>query len=349
EFFKVLEKYSKELSSRKGEMFCGKYSEVFPDVASSRIWIKKSLRKYENELLAFEKFSAINSISDGSCPGELRECWKKVLFFAFHDVSPGTGMDEGYDEAKQHIGFLDTKLTHLNMSALKSIIDWDKPKKRNDEISGDVVVFNSLSWEVSNWVEVEIDFDQGKVFKVEGLKNGVEETEVEVMKFTRYWDESLKSVKLGFVANVPATGYKIYKIVEKLSKCKTISGINISGNTIKTKFFELKFSPDTGLIEVFKGGKKICKGNDLIIDSEVGDLYYHRELIKTPIRTESGEGVKYGSFNVTNFWIKKSPLRRIINIETDYYSLRWPYRLADKLKPLIWRHKFMEFKKKIII
>ena len=59
--------------------------------------------------------------------------------------------------------------------------------------------------------------------------------------------------------------------------------------------------------------------------------------------------MKYGSFSVRSFHIDKSPLRRVINVETNYFSLRWPYRLTEKREPLIWRHKFLECTKKIIV
>jgi alpha-mannosidase len=345
EFFGGLEKYEKKLKIRTGEMYSGKYSEIFPDVASSRIWLKKELRRYENKLLSLEKFCTITSLIDSCYPEELRECWKKVLFLGFHDVVPGTGMDRGYEEAKQDIGFLNTKIKYLLPIVLKSIVENDT----NNEASGDLIVFNPLSWEVSNWVETDLEFDKGQVFKVEGLKNNDKITEVEVIRFARYEDESLRSIKIGFVANVPPTGYKVYKIMESIPKYEKNSFIKIIGNTIENKFFKVKFSSDTGLIEVFKNNKRICKGNELVIEEESGDLYYHRETLGIPLKTERGEGIKYGSFKVNNFWIDKSPLRRVINIETNYYSLRWPYRLIDKLKSKIWRQKFIIFKKKIII
>ncbi len=345
EFFKAIEKFADKLPVRKGEMYSGKYSEVFPDTASSRIWVKKNLRKFENWLLSFERFATINWLLGGDYHGEeITNCWKKVLFMAFHDVVPGTGMDIGYAEVRQHIDFLNTELSYLTERILRSITERDS----NGDDYGDIIVFNPLSWDVSNWVEVDLNFEEGQVYKIEGLKSGNEEIDVEIIRFRRYEDESLSYARIGFVANVPAMGYKVYKIVEKKKK-KSKNYIRIVGNTIETPFFNVTFSPETGLITVTKNGKKIFEGNELVIDSEIGDLYYHREEIDTPIKTESGEGVRYGSFRIKNFWIEKSPLRRVINIETDYYSLRWPYRLTDKLKPMIWRHRFIRFRKRIIV
>lgn len=345
EYFEDLEKYAQHFPVRCGEMFSGKYSEVFPDVASSRIWLKKSLREYENRLVNFEKFATFNSFFDSYYPDEIRNCWDKVMFFAFHDVAPGTGMDSGYEEAKEHIGFLDVQLDYLVPKTLKSIAENDSDNKT----SGNIAVFNPLSWDVSNWVEVELSFDEGQIYNIECLRGGNEEIDPVILTCSKYRDSSFESATLGFVAHVPATGYKVYEISNKRQTTDTVTPLKISGNTVENKFFKLHFDMSTGLIEVFKNGQRVCGGNELVVEEETGDLYYHRESLGTPLKTEGGEGVKYGSFKIKNFWINETPLRIVINIKTDYYSLRWPYRLTEKLKPLIWRHRFIKFHKQIIV
>ncbi len=344
DFFKKLEKGTKNLVTKKGEMYSGKYSEVFPDSSSSRIWIKKTLREYENKLLSFEKFSTINFLVDSYYPEELRDCWRKVLFLAFHDVVPGTAIDTGYEEVRQHIGFLDNQLKLLIPHILRSIAENDS----NNEEEGNIIVFNPLSWEVSNWVEVDLSFDKGEIKNIEGLKSGEEELDVELMNFSRYEDESIRTARIGFVPNVPAVGYKVYKILQRKPKTKEKT-LKIKGNKIENPFFKVGFSPSDGLINVWKDKDFICKGNELVLEEEKGDLYYHKNELDKPLKTEGGEGVKYGFFKIRDFWIDKSDLRRVINIKTDYYSLRWPYRLLDKMEPILWKHNFISFDKKIIV
>jgi len=350
EFFNAIEKYNKKLPVKRGEMYSGRFSEVFPDCCSSRIWIKMNLRKYENLLLAFERFlSALFVVNRGHAEQymeELNYLWKKILFLGFHDVVPGTGMDRSYDETRSYLEFLETKLSYLMPRVLCKLMECDSGKKMD---CGDIVVFNPFSGDVSNWVEIDLNFEHGKIRKIAGLRNGNEEIDVEVLRFARYEDEFLKSARIGFVANVPAMGYKIYKIIERKPKTRNKDFIRIRGNTIETRFLKVRFYPDTGLVDIIKNGKKICKANELIIEEEIGDLYFHKENHGNLIKTESGDGIKYGSFRVKNFRIDKSPLRRVINVETDYFSLRWPYRLTDKLKPMIWRHNFLSISKKIIV
>ena len=345
EFFKSLEKEKKKLLVRKGEMYSGKYSRVFPNTSSTRIWLKKCLRDCENKLLSLEKFNLINSLFRNDYFKGIKSCWKKVLFLAFHDVIPGTGIDAGYKEARDDISFLNKELPSLTSYVLDSIIDNDA----NNEDYGDIVVFNSLSWPVSNWTEIVLNFKEGEIFEIGGLKSNDEEKEVEIIELSKHKDKSLKKVKIGFLADVPATGYRTYELIKEKPKNQISSFLKTTNNSIENKFFKVNFSKDNGLIEILKEGKKICQGNEIIIDDEGGDLYYHKESFDFPLKTEKGEGLKYGTFKVKKLWLEGSSLRKIINIETDYYSLRWPYRLVDKLKPLIWRYPFIKFKKKIIV
>ncbi len=345
EFFSALEKEGRDFQVVKGEMYCGKYSEVFPDCCSSRMWIKQGLSKYEDWVLRCERWSTISFLLSRDYPcDELENCWRRILFNAFHDAAPGTGMDDGYEEVRQHFNVLNTTLLSVFPSVLQSIVE----KESEGKDGGDVVVFNSLSWKVRNWCEVELNFDVGKVRDVRGLKSGKEDIEIEVIKFARYEDGSLRSAKIGFVAAVPALGYKVYRILEKKPKAHHDKDFMMRGNTIKNRFFTVETDPSRGVVDIVHG-KNSYTANQLVVEEETGDLYYHRQSLDYPVKTEEGDGVKYGSFRVENFYVDKSPLRYVINIRTNYFSLRWPYRMTEKREPLIWRHKFLSFTKKIII
>lgn len=341
DFFKKLEESAKNLPIRKGEMYSGRYSEVFPDVASSRIWIKKSLRKYENWLNTFERFSTIKFLIDNHYPEEIYECWKKLLFLAFHDVAPGTGVDEVYEEVKQNIKFLKQQLTTLTPKVLKAITSKGSQKE-------DIIVYNPFPWDSKDWVEVDLNFEESQIKSIGTLECEGEKIDIEILKETRHADGSIKSARIGFIAEAHPLGYRTYKILERGWR-KGKNGIKVLDNTIRNRFFELSYSPKNGLIKVKMDGEEILKGNEIILEEEIGDLYNHKEGLKEVLKRESSSGIKYGAFKVKDIRIGGSDLRKVLEIKVDYYSLRWPYRLTKKWKPRIWRHKSLACTKKIII
>jgi alpha-mannosidase len=301
-------------------------------------------------MLILERLATIaDHPSAGEFTDAISDSWKKLLFFSFHDVAPGTGMDEGYAEARQNIEYLKSLLSSLMPRVLNTIMESDTG--RDDY--GDIAVFNPLSWDVANWVEVDVVFEEGQIYRIDGLKSGSRETDIELLRYSRYEDESLRSASIGFVADVPAMGYRVYKAMGRKPKSGSQAAITLQGNQIENRFFQLSYSAETGLVEVFQNDKKMCLANELVIEDEVGDLYYHRQSLKKPLKTEGGDGLKYGSFRIDDFSFDKpldgTSVRRVINIDTAYYSLRWPYRLVEKNKPLIWKHNFISFKKKVIV
>ena len=134
-----------------------------------------------------------------------------------------------------------------------------------------------------------------------------------------------------------------------MSDSRTIHSSNEIGFKQKVvDGFEVQVDPDNGIVTVTKNDLMYFKGNELNVEEELGDLYYHRENLGL-LKSETGKGVKYGAFKADNFRVLKRKLRSCITLDSNYYALRWPYRLTDKLKPILFRHKYIEIKKEIII
>lgn len=114
-----------QISIRKGEMYSGKLSEVFPDCTSSRMWIKQGAKVYENMLLMLERWDAIlctlydctSVFSD-----QLRNYWRKILFIAMHDALPGTGIDEVYREIQDTFNSIDDTIKKTLVMCLLEIL-----------------------------------------------------------------------------------------------------------------------------------------------------------------------------------------------------------------------------------
>ena len=163
---------------------------------------------------------------------------------------------------------------------------------------------------------------------------------------TRNWVESAQG---GFIADVPPLGYKVQKSAPR--KKKPSEGIKIEGNEIETPFFHLKADEQTGIIEVHdKAGNRLLSGNEIVIEDEVGDLYYHRSRFYPElIKSESGEGIKYGSFKPKGFRIENEGSRVRVTFENEYYCLTWPYRLKERFPPILYKYKTLDISKEVII
>ncbi|GAI48780.1 unnamed protein product, partial [marine sediment metagenome] len=120
---------------------------------------------------------------------------------------------------------------------------------------------------------------------------------------------------------------------------------------IETPFFNLKVNEENGIVEVFdKTGNLLVSGNEIIIEDEVGDLYYHRSRFSPElIKSESGEGFQYGSFKPKGFRIEEDNLRVKVVFENEYYCLTWPYRLKERFPPMLYKYKTLDIYKEIIV
>lgn len=371
EYFSNLERNQNELNlvTRKGEMYSGRFSEVFPDCTSSRMWIKQGVKEYENLLLTLERWNALSELEgvDHDVFDRLKNYWNKLLFMSMHDVLPGTGIDEVYSEVRQSFrsdfGPIRELIVHCLLSLLSRFC------KGTDQ---DLVVFNSHTWKVKEWVECVLEFDEGKIRGISHLilnksfntstdtqsqkvqnknKDSIIEEEnkvdIEIIECFLYPDGYVQKVKIGFIAEIPALGYELFRIVpgENTPSERILSH---STSFVNGSNFDVSIDPENGLLSVSKDGKDYFKGNEVLLEEELGDLYYHRDNLGL-LKSETGEGVKYGSFKCDSFVVFEGKLTYNITLKSKYYALRWPYRLTHKLKPLLYRHNFVDVEKEVVV
>jgi alpha-mannosidase len=371
EYFSNLERvqHHSKFVIRKGEMYSGRFSEVFPDCISSRMWIKQGVKEYENLLLTLERWHALCDLEgvDHDVFDRLKNYWNRLLFMAMHDALPGTGIDEVYDEIKQtfksDLGPIRELIVHCMLQLSSHFY------AGSDQ---DLVVFNSLAWKVKDWVECVLEFDQGEIRGISHLtsidpfstatdnntrkasrKNKANtherksNSDIEIIESSPYPDGSIQTVRIGFIAEVPPLGYRVYRIAPGDSRYseRTLSHATTFRNGGN---FDVMIDPENGLLGVSKNGKDYLKGNEILLEEELGDLYYHRDNLGL-LKSETGEGVKYGTFKNESFVVFEGKLTYNIRLKSKYYALRWPYRLTHKLKPVLYRHNFVDIEKEIVV
>jgi alpha-mannosidase len=340
-FFRDFEKEDKDLITYQGELYSGDLEDIFPDVVASRISLKLAIRHSENALILTEKLATLAWLRGRHYPVDVvTDMWEGMLFLAFHDVIPSCGIDEIYEEAWDYIN----DIKKASRTVIRDSIDF----LIEDQTHGSgIVVFNPNNWEVTDWVEAEVRLGAGWS-KEPGIALNGREISSEPVEVNRWDDGSIRRAKIGFMATVPALGYRVYEITKKSKTFK--SKTKVVGNEVKTKYFHLTVDQKTGILRVFDHeGLKIAEGNEVIIDEESGDLYFHHSKLETPIGTESGGGIRFGAFKPEGFKIEKGPLRTVITFNDAFYCLRWPYYLIDKYEPMLYRHKSVEICKKVIV
>ncbi len=342
EFFQSLEHAGKRLEIVEGELFDDELVDVFPQVCTSRLWLVQDSRECGNLLMLAEEFATIAWLLGDNYPiDELHEAWEKTLFIAFHDITTGCGVDEIYQEVREIFHYLRDNLTSIANRSMKYV------SEKIASGGGAIVVFNSFPRQVRNWVEVDLKLPEG-VERGIGISEGNRTIETQVMKEEGDKQGRIKSARLGFTCDVPPLGYKVYKVMP--GNEEAVSRMKIEDESVENPFFKLTVDKETGIIRVHgKDGELLIEGNELFIDDEIGDLYYHRSRFADLIKSESGKGLEYGSFKPKSFKIEEGPLQTKITFESEYYCLTWPYRLKERFPPVLYKYKTLDICKEVVI
>jgi alpha-mannosidase len=341
EFFQAVERNGGTLKLREGELYDEALSQVFPQVCSSRMWVVLGARKCEGLLATTEWFATLAWVMGKEYPQALlNDCWERMLFVAFHDIITGCGVDEIYDEVRESFSFLEEHLGKALNDSLAFIAS------KIDTEGEAVVVFNTLPWEMKNWCEVDLQLTGWE--REPGIRYGEVEVESQVLGLERDGEGRISQATLGFVADLPAMGYRVYRVIERSKE--PVTAIEIRERVIQNPYFSLKVNPGTGIIEVFDTGERLLlEGNELRIENEIGDLYYHRHMFFELVKSESGEGIYYGTFKPDRFRIEHGPLKSRIILDEGYYCLRWPYRLFEKFGTKLYEHRVLDVTKEVIV
>jgi len=267
--------------------------------------VKRRNRLCENLLLTAEKFGSIAMLLGMEFPRALMQRgWEAVLLNQMHDILPGTAIKEAYEEAHRRYDEAEAiakETIALSLGRISARID---TRGKGTPI----VVFNSLSWERTDVVEVKVTLDH--TYKAWPRITGPdgEEAECQVLHDSRgTFDKTNRSMTILFVARkVPALGYKLYRLTLDGRRPRSAGRVSkVSQFTLQNEYLEAVIDAQTGLVRSLKrGGREFISGPEgflLVRYLDSGDPWHIRLVgdASKLIRAQSVELVEAGPVRTT--------------------------------------------------
>lgn len=233
--------------------------------------LKKYNRMCESILIDAEKWSTIARflMKSASAKDKIEEAWKNLLFNQFHDIIAGTSIPVVCEDAIQRAGSVlkeSNEIRHEALRALSREITGSKYSigKSLNYQSSVVVVFNSLSFQRDNLVEIEPWFgweanNSGdvEITELDGKRLSIQEIPAESQK-----PEMRRFV---FSAKVPSLGYRIYRLQLKSAENKerrtNHMDSKLKHGVIENKFYKLCFDRENGAVNEFLDKRTNTKVN----------------------------------------------------------------------------------------
>ncbi len=193
EFFRRLEA-ARDLPVWNGEL----YLEYHRGTLTSQARNKRNNRKSEVLLHQAELAAAAAALLGAPYPAaDFNEAWTIVCRNQFHDIIPGSSIHEVYEESAREY----QRVRELGESARARALDALAQATALPAGQAGVLVYNALGWERRQMVEVAAD--------VVPAGKALADAETDALApLQRVGDRVI------FQAQAPATGYRVYKIVE---------------------------------------------------------------------------------------------------------------------------------------
>jgi alpha-mannosidase len=202
---------------------------------------KRNVRESEEWMLNAEKYSSLAWLDGQPYPStELTEAWKKVLFNQFHDLAAGSGIGIIYKDAQRDYDQVHWATQEVSSKALKTV-----QSRIDTKAAGDVpvLVFNSLAWERSGLVPVDVEMPaaSGGGVSVLDKNNRVLPSEVLSSNSNTNTYHLLVQAK-----NLPSLGYEVLHVVP--GKKPFPSDLKASETTLENSFLKVTVDPGNGCI-----------------------------------------------------------------------------------------------------
>ena len=237
--------------------------------------VKQWNRQAENRLVTAEKWSALATLlMDKPYPAAaFDEAWKKVLFNQFHDILAGTSLIEAYDDARQEYGYALTVADWAMNDAQNALMQRiDIPFA---EGTRPYVAFNPQAFDAS-W---PVALDCAAIAENCVL---LDEQDMEVPYQLIASAPSNGRQKITFTANVPALGYRTYRLVPREGYVHARPRPEKYDLVLENEHLRAEFSPETGgmvsLLHKATGVNMLREESSAQIIRDTSDTWSHTIL-----------------------------------------------------------------------
>jgi alpha-mannosidase len=263
EFFKRVSKEMDGRPTHKGEM-----GFIFEGCYTTIADIKAGNRNSENALYAGEFFNTLRWLNGDKYPSEaFRDLWTTVTFNEFHDILPGSAINEANKEAVSRYSEVLRKTTELRNNAFRKMADEVKfqtgmgqpvvaynlqPNTRKTVVEANVYSHEEpATAKLASWGSYygskyikPVDKGQGNVPSVMVRDASGKSYPAQVV-WGKVTPPGFTSKVQFIVDNLPAGGYKTF-YVDLTKPGEALGAIPFNDNTFETDFFKIKFDMKTG-------------------------------------------------------------------------------------------------------
>jgi len=248
---------------------------IFDGCYTSHWDIKLHNRRCEKFIYQAEVAGTISKILGGQYP-DLEEPWKITLFNQFHDILPGSAIKVSYDYSNSQA----EKAEESALAALERSMSYIK-ENINPKFEGlPVIVFNSLSWNRTDAVCVEIKPLPKKPVIIKDIAD------------KKYPAQIIDGEILFVAEDVPALGYKVFYVCENDEDIAT--SVIVDKLNIENDYFLVKIDKNSGVIKYLYDKKN----NKKVMDEFTSEGAYPVDTF--PLKQESFEGNIYSSIPELN-------------------------------------------------
>jgi alpha-mannosidase len=275
--------------------------------------IKRWMRRAENELAAAEAWSAV-AAAEAGLPyphGPFGLAWRQVLFNQFHDTFGGTAIEPAYRDARDQLGEASSIAARHQNAAIQAI-------SRRISIPADpttvpIAVFNANAWPVRATVELEF----GGLKPTDGLVDDADRV-VPLQPVQSYATVSAWRSRFAFEADVPALGYRVYRVKAGVPRPSS-SPLRVSSHALENDHLRLELDPATGRIArlILRGGDGELPiidgaaggGSRAVVLQDTSDTWGHRLLaFRDVIGDMTSARVEV---------IEKGPVRGVLRVDSQ--------------------------------